>query len=236
MVFVYYAYDRPRREVPIFRFATVGCPKRRRCSIARPRIPLLSADLIADAALALVDSGQPFGVNALARSLGVTPSSLYNHVDGRDAIIELMRGRLGSTYLTETPSGTWDEIVEATVRASRRMYAEHPFVVPLIVGKTITDPLVIASYDNLATALLGAGFPDDEVIMVIAILDSFAIGFGLDLASPDDIWRPETPTTSLGRLLAVAPKGAERSDQVFETGLELLLDALRLRLGRLELD
>jgi AcrR family transcriptional regulator len=182
----------------------------------------LSADLIADAALALVDSGQPFGVNALARSLGVTPSSLYNHVDGRDAIIELMRGRLGSTYLTETPSGTWDEIVEATVRASRRMYAEHPFV--------------IASYDNLATALLGAGFPDDEVIMVIAILDSFAIGFGLDLASPDDIWRPETPTTSLGRLLAVAPRGAERSDQVFETGLELLLDALRLRLGRLDLD
>ena len=202
----------------------------------RPKVNLLSVDLIADAAIELADSGERFGVNALARRLGVTPSSLYNHVDGRDAIIELMRGRLGTTYLAEMPSGTWDEVVAATMRASRRMYSEHPFVVPLIVGKTITDPLVIASYDNLATALLGAGFPDDEVVMDIAILDSFAIGFGLDLASPDDIWRPETPTTSLGRLLAVAPRGAERSDQVFETGLELLLDALRLRLGRLDLD
>src|SRR5215204_1846200 len=126
MVFVYYADDGPGREVPILRLATVGCPERRRCSIARPRIPLLSPDLIADAALALVDSGQPFGVNALARSLGVTPSSLYNHVDGRDAIIELMRGRLGTTYLAEMPSGTWDEVVAATMRASRRMYSEHP--------------------------------------------------------------------------------------------------------------
>lgn len=204
--------------------------------MARPKVPLLSADLIADAALALVDSGQPFGVNALARSLGVTPSSLYNHVDSRDAIIELMRGRLGETYLAEMPGGTWDEIVEATVRASRRMYAEHPFVVPLIVGKTITHPLVIASYDNLATALVDAGFPDDEVLMVVAIIDSFAIGSGLDLGSPDDTWRPETPTKSLGRLVDVGAKGAERSDQVFETGLELLLDALRLRLGRLDLD
>jgi len=204
--------------------------------MARPKVPLLSADRIADAALALVDSGQPFGVNALARSLGVTPSSLYNHVDGRDAIIELMRGRLGETYLTELSLGTWDEIVEATVRACRRMYAEHPFVVPLIVGKTITHPLVIASYDHLATALVDAGFPDDEVLMVVAIIDSFAIGSGLDLASPDDIWRPEGPTRTLGRLLADAAKGDERSDQAFETGLELLLDALRLRLGRLDVD
>ncbi|KRC61963.1 hypothetical protein ASE14_14420 [Agromyces sp. Root81] len=55
-------------------------------------------------------------------------------------------------------------------------------------------------------------------------------------ASPDDIWKPETPTTSLGRLLDLTAKGRERSDQVFEIGLELLLDALRLRLCRLDLD
>ncbi|SIO09943.1 TetR/AcrR family transcriptional regulator [Agromyces cerinus] len=204
--------------------------------MARPRVPLLSTERIADAAIELVDSGQAFGVNALARRLGVTPSSLYNHVDGRDGIIELMRGRLGESYLAEAPSGDWVDVVTHTMRASRRMYAEHPSIVPLLVGKTITHPAVIASYDRLATALLGAGFPDDEVITVIAILDSFALGFGLDLASPDDIWRPETPTTSLGRLLEVTAKGRERSDQVFEIGLELLLDALRLRLGRLDLD
>ncbi|WP_353815922.1 TetR/AcrR family transcriptional regulator [Agromyces sp. SYSU T00266] len=199
----------------------------------RPKVPLLSADRIADAALELVDSGQPFGVNALARALGVTPSSLYNHVRGRDEIIELIRGRLAAQYLPGLPEGAWDEIVAATMRAERRMYAEHPNAIPLIVGKTITDALVIASYDNLATGLLDAGFPEDEVLTVVAILDSFALGFGLDLASPDDIWQPQGPTRTLGRLLAGAERGAARSDRAFEEGLELLLDALRLRLSRL---
>ena len=200
----------------------------------RPKVPLLSTDRIAEAALDLVDSGEPFGVNALARRLGVTPSSLYNHVHGRDQIIELIRGRLGARYLPELPNGSWDEVVSSTMRSLRRMYAEHPFAVPLIVGKTITDPSVIASYDNLTTALAGAGFPDEEVLVVVAILDSFALGFGLDLASPDDIWQPETPTATLGRLVAGAERGVERSDRAFELGLELILDALRLRLARYE--
>ena len=62
-------------------------------------------------------------------------------------------------------------------------------------------------------------------------MDAFAIGFGLDLASPDDVWAPITPTKHLARLLAAAPRGRERSDAVFETGLEMLLDALRFRLA-----
>ncbi len=104
------------------------------------------------------------------------------------------------------------------------------------MGKTITDPTVIASYDGLATALAGAGFPDEDVLEVVAIMDAFSIGFGLDLASPDDVWRPETTTETLGRLVEGSPRGAARSDRAFEAGLEMLLDGLRLRLARYELD
>ncbi|MFF2271912.1 TetR/AcrR family transcriptional regulator C-terminal domain-containing protein [Agromyces sp. NPDC058136] len=210
--------------------------------MARPKVPLLSVDRIADAALELVDSGQPFGVNALARRLGVTASSLYNHVDGRDGIIELMRGRISRDAGTadagssaERADGDWPEIVAESMRAQRRMYAKHPNLVPLIVGKTITDPYVIESYDHLATVLAAAGFPDDEVLGVVAVLDAFAIGMGLDLASPDDVWKPgdETETETLGRLLADAPHGDERSDRAFELGLELMIDSLRGRLARI---
>ena len=202
----------------------------------RPRTPLLSTDRIADAAMALVDEGAPFGVNAIARRLGVTPSSLYNHVAGRDEIVELMRGRLVQRYIPESRDGTWDQVVERMLRAQRRMYAEHPFLIPLIVGKTITDPSVIASYDRLANGLAEAGFHEDDVLEVIGIIDAFSIGFGLDLASPDDVWRPETPTEILGRLVESGARGAARSDRAFEAGLELLLDGLRLRLARYEND
>jgi AcrR family transcriptional regulator len=202
----------------------------------RPRTPLLSTDRIADAAMELVDEGAPFGVNAIARRLGVTPSSLYNHIAGRDEIVELMRGRLVQRHTPGSLDGTWDQVVERMLRAQRRMYAEHPFLIPLIVGKTITDPSVIASYDRLAAALAEAGFHEDDVLEVIGIIDAFSIGFGLDLASPDDVWRPETPTEVLGRLVEGGARGAERSDRAFEAGLELLLDGLRLRLARYEID
>lgn len=198
----------------------------------RPRVNLLSVDLIADAAIELADSGETFGVNALARRLGVTPSSLYNHVDGKDAIVELMRARLGERYLPEPVSGAWDDIVVGTVRGLRRLYADHPLIVPLLVGKTITDPGVIASYDRLATALARAGVPDDEVLAIVAIVDAYAMGFGLDLTSPDEIWSTEVPTTTLGRLVTDAAPGRGRSDRAFEIGLEMLLASLRLRVER----
>ena len=198
----------------------------------RPKVNLLSVDLIADAAIELADSGERFGVNALARRLGVTPSSLYNHVDGRDAIVELMRSRLSARYIVEPVTGGWDEVVTATVRGLRMLYAEHPLIVPLLVDKTITSAVVIDNYDRLATALVEAGFPEDEVLTIVAVIDAFTIGFGYDVASPDEIWRPETPTVTLGRLVADGQRGRERADRAFEIGLEMLLDSLRLRLAR----
>ena len=75
--------------------------------MGRPRTPLLSADRIADAALELVNTTGGFTMPALAARLGVRPSSLYNHVAGRDAIVELLRERAMSEV--ELPSVDPDE-------------------------------------------------------------------------------------------------------------------------------
>ncbi|MDN3311121.1 TetR/AcrR family transcriptional regulator C-terminal domain-containing protein [Microbacterium oryzae] len=199
--------------------------------MARPSAPLLSPEIIGDAGLALARAGKPFGVNAIARHLGVRPSSLYNHVDGMDEIVELMRGRLVQSYRVHPGGGSWDEVVLAVLRSHRRMYADHPLLVPLLVGKTITHPGVIAAYDDLATVLVDAGFPESEILTVIAVIDAFAIGFGLDLASPDDVWQPSEETRTLGRVLHGAAGGAERADRTFELGSAILLDSLRARLA-----
>lgn len=198
----------------------------------RPRTPILSVDRIADAAIELVDEGAGFGVNALARRLGVTASSLYNHISGRDEIIELMRARLAAQSIPDIPEDVgWHEVVSLIVRGQREMYAAHPFVVPLIVGKTITDPGVIIAYERMASALITGGFPDDDVLTIISVIDSFSLGAGLDLAAPDDVWEPTESAATLSRLLKASGQGRERSDRAFETGLQLLLDSLRMRLA-----
>ncbi len=197
----------------------------------RPSSPILSADRIADAAIALVDDGRAFGVNALARELGVTPSSLYNHVEGKDAIVELMRGRLAVRAAISVPDGlAWDEVVAYVVRAQRAMFAEHPLVLPLLVGKPVTDVTVLGYYEALAEALLSAGFPDDEVLVIVAVLDAFALGSGLDLSAPPEVWQAE-PGSALGRLVAGGEPGHVRADRAFDLGVELLLASLRDRLA-----
>src|SRR6478609_10765993 len=138
----------------------------------RPSTPLLSPEIIGAAGLTLARGGRPFGVNAIARELGVRPSSLYNHVDGMDGILELIRGQLVQGYLVQWDGEPWDVFVLAVLRTQRRMYADHPQLVPLLVGKTITHPAVIAAYDDLASALVDGGFPEDEVLSVIAVIDA----------------------------------------------------------------
>lgn len=198
--------------------------------MARPHVRLLSKERIADGALEMIDSGEAFSMNALAKRLGVRGSSLYNHVEHRDALIELIRARLVEKYLSVPEEGSWDQVVEQSLRADRRMYADHPFVVPLLVGKTMTERAVIVSYDHIAEVLLDAGFPRTEILTILTILDAFALGFGLESASPDDFWQPDIPTATLGDLVAEGD-GARRSDEAFEIALAMIIDSLRQRLA-----
>lgn len=196
--------------------------------MARPKTPLLSVERIVNEALAMIDDGADFGVVRLAERLGVNPSSLYNHVSGRDEIVELIRGRLADDFEIVVEPGTpWNEVVEYVVRRQRAMFAAHPLFLPLLVGKTVTDPRVISYYEDLAAALRLAGFPDAEVLDVVAVLDTFALGSGLDLSAPAEVWKTPDATSVLGRLLVSADDGASRSERAFELGLRFILAGLR---------
>ena len=200
--------------------------------VPRPKVPLLSVERIVDQALAMIDDGARFGIVDLARRLDVNPSSLYNHVSGRDEIIELIRGRLADDFDIAVQPGTpWDDVVEYVVRRQRAMFATHPLYLPLLVGKTVTDPRVISYYEDLAAALGLAGFPDAEVLDIVAMLDAFALGSGLDLSAPVEVWKTPDAAGALGRLLASADDGVSRSERAFELGLRFLLAGLRDRLS-----
>jgi len=59
----------------------------------RPRVAVLSRDLILETALKLLDERgeQGAGIRDIARALEVRPSALYNHVSGQDDIIAGIR-------------------------------------------------------------------------------------------------------------------------------------------------
>ncbi|GAA2844823.1 TetR/AcrR family transcriptional regulator C-terminal domain-containing protein [Paenarthrobacter ilicis] len=202
--------------------------------MARPLVPLISLDALVTAALELVDEAGDFSLPKLAKKIGVSQSSIYNHVSGRDAIIELMRGRI----ISESPfvlSGDmdWEASLRAIVRSYRDAFARHPRLAPLLVLQTVEHHDVLSLYENLALVLDKAGFKGRDVMSAISTIDSFALGFALDLAAPEVVWAPPAKGyPALTQALTFAGSSDERGEAAFEFGLEILMAGLRATLQR----
>ena len=87
--------------------------------MGRPPVALLSTDRIASAAMDLVNTTGGFTIPELARRLKVSPSSLYNHVSGREQIVELLRDQAMSAVVLpeDDQDRPWTETVADIMRS-----------------------------------------------------------------------------------------------------------------------
>lgn len=202
--------------------------------MGRPLQPLISIEALTTAALELVDESGDFSLPRLAKRIGVSQSSIYNHVTGRDEILELLRHRI----ITEVPypavdHSDWEGALRVVIRVYRDAFARHPRVAPLLVLQSVTDPAAIGLYEDLALALEAAGFRGRDVTAAISTIDSFALGAALDLAAPEVVWDPPAEGyPALKQALADAGPANERGDYAFDFGLEVVIGGLRARLAK----
>ncbi len=86
------------------------------------------------------------------------------------------------------------------MRSYRRALAEHPNLIPLLSEQTMTAGSVLVGYDRVAGLLGTAGFPEEQVMLWVSVLDSYALGAALDLAASDEGWRASGGTPRLWTL------------------------------------
>jgi len=197
--------------------------------MGRPSRPLLSVDLIVDAALELVCTTGGFTMPGIARALRVRPSSLYHHVAGRDAIIELLRERAMSEVRlpTEDSDLPWREVVAQIARSYRASFARYPQLIPLLTEYAVNSPQALTMYNALAMTLRRAGFSAADILRSITLVDSFVLGAALDVAAPDEPWRSRAEVgPELAAALATGAPKPQRADDAFEYGLAVLLRGL----------
>jgi AcrR family transcriptional regulator len=197
--------------------------------VPRPRSPLLSVDAIVHAALSLVDATGDFSFPKVAKELGVSQASLYNHIDNREHIIELMRGRVFSErpYL-DVGDLPWDVALRTLAHNYRDCLVDHPRLVPLLVSQTVRDLGVMRIYEDMAAVLAKAGLATSAIVPAITTVDYLVLGSALELTAPEVVWSPppgQFPTLSG----AIADLGSptERSDTAFSFGIETLLAGIR---------
>lgn len=208
-----------------------------------PRRPL-NRERVIDAALDLADRD---GIDALtmrrlAGELGVDPMAIYNHVDGKDALLDALAARLWSEVQIPDGPGRWDDRLRELAHSIRRMFRQHPRTAPLVFTRRALPLPTVTSFHRGLQILRARGFTDDIAAAVIRSLTSYASGYGLaeltclglpggqpEDASPD----PTDLLLALGRALpadtprelvdaAVAVLDCD-TDACFQFGLDLLI-------------
>lgn len=197
--------------------------------MGRPSKPLLSTDRIAGAAMDLVNKSGGFTVPELARTLKVSPSSLYNHVAGREQIVELLRERAMSDVAlpADDPHRPWTDVVADIMRSYRQSYARYPRLIPLLTSHAVNSYHALTMYNVLAVALGRAGFDPADTLRAITLIDAFVLGSALDVAAPDEPWQPGADVSpEFAAALATGSSKPERADDAFEFGIAVLLRGL----------
>jgi AcrR family transcriptional regulator len=205
--------------------------------VGRPSRALLSREIIARAALEVVDAHGSDGLTmrALADRLGVKAASLYNHMAGKDelidAIAELVNEEIG---LAPLDAADWRAGLADYARGYRAVFLRHPNTIALLARRRVEAERQLLTYDALLAALGRAGLAPADAAEAAAALDylvlgsaleTFTAGFTRDTAE----YRPGYPALAEA-LEASAVRGSGLDDRGFELALRLLLDGLAARL------
>ena len=209
------------------------------------RVPLNRERVVA-AAVALADEKGAGGVTmrALAGRVGVEAMSLYNHVPGRedvlDGMVDTVFGEIELPVLR--PGDDWATAMRVRAASARAALLRHPWAVGLMDSRTKPGPSTLRHHDAVLGALRAGGFSPVLATRAFSLIDSYVYGFVLqELSLPftttaeldeivDGLMR-DLPAGDYPHLAEVAAAYAARRDHdgdaEFEFGLGLVLGALR---------
>ncbi|MFI1394368.1 TetR/AcrR family transcriptional regulator C-terminal domain-containing protein [Streptomyces sp. NPDC020681] len=203
----------------------------------------LSRERIVAAALRIVDDE---GVTALsmrriAATLGVQAMSLYNHVGGKDDVLDGITEFITTDIqlsMTRKPDGDWEDGIRSLSYAFRQASLRHPRACELVLVHHLSSPSALVIIDCSLAVLLEHGFEEAAAVHALRLLIAFQIGSLLrqfhSPCSPEyddaelrertaDLAESGLPAVAkLAPLLAVIDHDAE-----FAFGLDLLIAALR---------
>ena len=205
------------------------------------RRPPLNAEKVLAAALRLADKQglDALSMRNLAQALKVEAMSLYNHIEGKeqllDGLVELVVGEL------EAPSvGTdWRRAMRGRAITAHRVLMRHPWATMLLVSRMNVGPNMLRYIDRTVGCLREAGFSWAMADHAWNTLDAFTYGFTLQrlnfpleprqYASAAKQFLPMIPVERFPYMNGLSQEiidGRHDGLQHLELGLDLLLDGL----------
>lgn len=195
--------------------------------MARPSTPLLSRELIRDAALALIDADglQAFSMRRLATTLGVTAPSLYSHYATREQVLDDVVDLVVADVDTTAFARGWRTGVLTWARSYRAALAAHPHIAPLVASGAQHREQFLAMADAVHAGLLAAGWPARRATEISGAVKFLVIGAA---CTPFAAGFSDDPTTYRQRYphLDQAHRLREQAHRIDHDAFELAIQSL----------
>ena len=215
---------------------------------ARPRAGL-NRERVLRAALVLADEGgiEALTMRRLGERLQVEAMSLYNHVAGKDDILDGIVDLVFSEIDLTSGLADWKTAMHQRAVSARDALTRHPWAPSLMQARTKPGPATLRHHNSVIGTLRKAGFTIDMAAHAFSVMDGYIYGFALQqvnlpsrtpeesAALAENILR-ELPAQDYPYLAEMIVEHALKPEYdyavQFEFGLDLILDGLeRLREG-----
>lgn len=138
----------------------------------------LSREAIVDATLKVIDTDGVAAVSmrAVARVLGVDAKSLYNHVDGKDGLLDAVAEELLSGVTLPEPTGDLADDLRRIALVFRTQALAHPAAAALVLTRQLSSFEGLAPIEAVLRVLGDAGFSSTESVHLLRTLVASLIG------------------------------------------------------------
>ena len=208
----------------------------------KSRIPL-SRERVLRAAVVLADTDgiESLTMRRLGQDLGVEAMSLYNHVAGKDDILDGIADLVFSEIDLPSALADWKPAMRLRAISAREALVRHPWASSLMQSRTKPGPATLRHHDSVIGRLRDASFTVDMTAHAFSVMDSYIYGFAqqqqnLTYSTSEDaavvaqnILRqiPADEYPHLAEMIIEhAMKPGYDYTKEFEFGLDLILDAL----------
>jgi AcrR family transcriptional regulator len=139
----------------------------------------LSRERILRAALDLADEGgvEAITMRKLGGLLGFEAMSLYNHVGGKDDVLDGILDLVLAETVPPSPDVAWDAAIRESALSVHAALTRHPWSCPLLMRRV--RPARMQYMDSLLGRLRTAGFSADATYSAYHVLDGHIFGFSL---------------------------------------------------------
>src|SRR5450631_355069 len=204
------------------------------------RRPLTRAKVLS-AALRLADKGgiESLSMRNLAQALKVEAMSLYNHVDGKEDILDGLVELVASEIDLPRLDGDWRDAMRKRATSAHAVLMRHPWATLLFVSRVNVGPNRLRYVDATLGCLREAGFSYPMADHAWTALDAYIYGFTLqkrnfpldpsEYAGAAKAFLPLIPIEQFPYLNGMSQEViAGRHDGIhqLDLGLDLLLEGL----------